>query len=483
SGDRILVLKWAYDLNLFDLGPRRWDVAVFKNPSDGQANYIKRIVGLPGEVLEVIDGNVYAAAIDDLKQKEPGLVEALDALRLQVARQRTASIRPTTGHGGMGYERPDLMAEFERLNKRLLPHLRIQRKTRLAQESLWIEVYNHDYCPPGQPGNRPLSPVRWVPLGQAAEQAWNTSRPEIVFAAESDEPLAIRFEGKPIRDYMAYNFSQMLGRQDDGNNPVGDVRLQFTVIPDGGDGSIRLRINRDLDTFMAEVAMDGTVSLDHLCTDLPGGRQNIGQARLQPFARGQAVSLILANVDYRVALEVDGREVLWTSDQQYRPNLKRGIEISYDGDRLIQPTQVEIAARRLTGRLRHLRLDRDVYYRSLRQDERPAHGPENAYLGWPGWGTAGCPIMLRSDRVVDGKFYFGEYFMLGDNSPASKDSRRWWELGPHLVQLGDEYQLGTVPGDQLIGRAFFVYWPAGYRPSWAANLGLIPNVGRMRWIR
>ncbi len=38
--------------------------------------------------------------------------------------------------------------------------------------------------------------------------------------------------------------------------------------------------------------------------------------------------------------------------------------------------------------------------------------------------------------------------MLGDNSPASKDSRLWLEVGPHLRRLGLDYQLGTVPDDR-----------------------------------
>ena len=100
----------------------------------------------------------------------------------------------------------------------------------------------------------------------------------------------------------------------------------------------------------------------------------------------------------------------------------------------------------------------------------------NPFFKWPGWGTQGWPIMLR-----DGEH--SEYFMLGDNSPGSKDSRLWWEIGPHLQHLGEEYQVGTVPADQLIGRAFFVYWPSGYRRAWTADIGIIPNFGRMRWIR
>jgi hypothetical protein len=78
--------------------------------------------------------------------------------------------------------------------------------------------------------------------------------------------------------------------------------------------------------------------------------------------------------------------------------------------------------------------------------------------------------------------------MLGDNSPASKDSRLWDVAGAHLSDRGEHYQLGTVPADQIIGPAFFVYWPSGLRPSWLPiskvnELGVIPNVGRMRWIR
>ncbi|NOX56779.1 MAG: signal peptidase I [Planctomycetes bacterium] len=45
KGDRILVTKFTYEFSR----PRRWDVAVFKYPEEPKTNYIKRIVGLPGE--------------------------------------------------------------------------------------------------------------------------------------------------------------------------------------------------------------------------------------------------------------------------------------------------------------------------------------------------------------------------------------------------------------------------------------------------
>ncbi|GIW73032.1 MAG: hypothetical protein KatS3mg102_2574 [Planctomycetota bacterium] len=54
-GDRILVNKMSYRLQ----EPARFDIAVFKYPLDPDENFIKRIVGLPGETLEVHAGDLY----------------------------------------------------------------------------------------------------------------------------------------------------------------------------------------------------------------------------------------------------------------------------------------------------------------------------------------------------------------------------------------------------------------------------------------
>ncbi|MCK4752057.1 MAG: signal peptidase I [Planctomycetes bacterium] len=55
NGDRILVLKYIYQF----IEPKRWDVIVFKNPLEPSTNYIKRLVALPGEIIEIIDGDIY----------------------------------------------------------------------------------------------------------------------------------------------------------------------------------------------------------------------------------------------------------------------------------------------------------------------------------------------------------------------------------------------------------------------------------------
>ena len=61
KGDRIFVLKCIYQF----LEPNRWDVVVFNPPMDPKINYIKRMIGLPGEKVEIIDGDVYIN--DDLE--------------------------------------------------------------------------------------------------------------------------------------------------------------------------------------------------------------------------------------------------------------------------------------------------------------------------------------------------------------------------------------------------------------------------------
>ncbi|WP_345683730.1 signal peptidase I [Novipirellula caenicola] len=59
NGDRILVSKFAYTLS----EPERWDVIVFKFPGNPKQNYIKRLVGLPGETLRIHHGDVYRQPI------------------------------------------------------------------------------------------------------------------------------------------------------------------------------------------------------------------------------------------------------------------------------------------------------------------------------------------------------------------------------------------------------------------------------------
>ena len=68
TGDRIFGFRLAYGLNLDFFGheiskkikdPERFDIIIFKYPDDESVDYLKRIIGLPGETVEIISGKVY----------------------------------------------------------------------------------------------------------------------------------------------------------------------------------------------------------------------------------------------------------------------------------------------------------------------------------------------------------------------------------------------------------------------------------------
>jgi signal peptidase I len=44
---------------IFPDKPQRGDVVVFRKPSDTKINYIKRIIGLPGDKIQIIDGQIF----------------------------------------------------------------------------------------------------------------------------------------------------------------------------------------------------------------------------------------------------------------------------------------------------------------------------------------------------------------------------------------------------------------------------------------
>ena len=70
-GDRVITLRLAY---LFS-DPKRGDIVVFPYPDDESVDYIKRIIGLPGETIEGKEGLVY---IDGKPLNEPYVRASLD---------------------------------------------------------------------------------------------------------------------------------------------------------------------------------------------------------------------------------------------------------------------------------------------------------------------------------------------------------------------------------------------------------------------
>ena len=72
-GDRLFVTKYTYGYSkhsfpfsppifkgrLFQKEPKRGDIVVFKTPADNRTDYIKRLIGLPGDKIQFIDSNLF----------------------------------------------------------------------------------------------------------------------------------------------------------------------------------------------------------------------------------------------------------------------------------------------------------------------------------------------------------------------------------------------------------------------------------------
>tara|TARA_B100001057_G_scaffold166032_1_gene166746 strand:+ start:1639 stop:2379 length:741 start_codon:yes stop_codon:yes gene_type:complete len=72
-GDRLFVSKYAYGYSkhsfpfspsiynkrIFSKEPKRGDLVVFKTPADNRTDYIKRLIGLPGDSIQFINGDIY----------------------------------------------------------------------------------------------------------------------------------------------------------------------------------------------------------------------------------------------------------------------------------------------------------------------------------------------------------------------------------------------------------------------------------------
>ncbi len=448
KGDRILVFKWPFDIGGSRFDPKRWDVIVFKDPEDGTTNFIKRCVGLPNEVLMILDGDLYTVPVSELS------AEAKRDFENNISEKHRFVTGEATGM--LGQVSTKTYGELD-------AKLRVVRKTPEAQRVLWYNVYDHDY-PPRDPGK---GQPNWVAV-RAATSGWDIAPRRLRYRPATDRDDYVALAGKEIRASNAYNIRENRAPM------VSDQRVRFVLTPEDASATVRIKLSKWGRNFWAVIRTEGTVSLVESLEMPDETVPAMASGRVSTIAPGQASEVRFENADYRLALWIDGQEVLATSSDPasrayYGPDVARIRRERREPGALTPRIYGSDGAFELT----HIAVDRDEYYYS------EVHISPIQRLPWAprmGWASPTSPIMLRE----------GEYFMLGDNTAASKDSRLWDEVGPHLRDRGESFQLGTVPRDQLIGKAFFVYWPAGFRLDWLPlldRIGIIPDVGRMRWIR
>lgn len=461
TGDRILVLK--YLAGIFD--PARFDVAVFKNPTQPTENYIKRLVGLPNEQIAIIDGDIF------VRTPQPN--------------------EPTINPNNLEDPTPWLRDGW-----------RIARKPPVVQDAVWQPVFDSQYSPvtPSGPGATSyIAPWRGSGPG-GINDGW-TIADNRVYNYDGVGPASLRFIDPPatgigadprrLVDRTAYN---ELPTTPDDEFPVSDVRIRLGVEPVASPVTVNAVIAVHGHIFTATLTPDGNATLTSSLTfqTRPDGSQNdpnqqttlaTAQLRRGALDVGRITNLEFAYADQQLQLRADGRLILqhdlnWTPAQrivyatgQHLDAILRSRRLASDpvlaGELLARPDTYKharpVVSWTFTGgpvNLHRVAVDRDLFY-------RPAQLGRGQNIMTARGGTPARTVTLGKDQ----------HFVLGDNSARSLDSRFW---GAHAPWINDQIDptVGVVHRKLMIGKAFFVYFPSllpgGPVPA--------PDAGKLRMI-
>ena len=418
SGDRILVDKFAYDF----ADPARWDVVVFKYPEDAKTNYIKRLVGLPGETVIIAGGDIWTRKAGG----EPVIARKPPAKRRAMLQPVHDSDRVPLPLARAGW--PTAWSDWSAAAG---PACRWETDDDGRSYSV--------ACAVGQAAE--LRFRRFVPT----DQDWRDAR-----AGQTPARPAPTI----VEDDQPYNTNPTRLHQ------VGDLALEARLVSRSSTGRV-----------ICDLVEHGR---RHACEiDLETGEARLLVAGLDPAEAATAVTgvrgrgswrLLFANVDDELSLAVDGRPIDFSGDTTWQslpdggahavgPPPEPGMPEPSD----LAPVGIRVEGADVT--LSGLRVLRDVYYIPAVDVGRDGRVIEEPVLEFP----------LAEDQ----------FFVLGDNSAASKDSRLW--LGPHHVDRR-----------LLIGRALAVFWPHAVPARWSVPLTLggwelrlpsWPNFARMRFVR
>ncbi|MFO0899864.1 MAG: signal peptidase I [Pirellulales bacterium] len=469
NGDRILVGKFPYDF----ADPERWDVVVFKYPGDAKTNFIKRLVGLPKETVRIYRGDLYV--------KPEGAPD--DAFK-------------------------------------------IARKPPEKVQAMLQEVYSSDYPAPDLEKSK--WPARWQPWPAGAAGGWTTAdhgrsfqlaadggehwlryqhilptsrdwrelRAQASARPGADPTLSDRMRPQLITDFYAYNTGR--SRDDFNSQPnsrietlglhwVGDLavdctlevgKAQGTALFDLVEGGQHFRCSIDLGTGAAALSTDGAPQF---------------APKAQTSVRGPgSYEICFANVDDQLLLWVDGRVVQFdqpTTFDQF--DLPTGEPVSTPRD-LGDLAPVGVGGKDAELTVRHLRVRRDIYYIAGRKfgglvdyDFRGNNFRFDAedlaeLMSNPARWSA-----FDNLEAADYPLAEDQFFVLGDNSPYSKDSRLWSEESLPGALHGNKRLGHYVDRDLLVGKALFIYWPHsdGVIPGTSIPFPFFPNVPKMGFVR
>lgn len=243
NGDRILVFKCLYQF----VDPQRWDVIVFKNPDNPKENYIKRLLGLPGETIEIIDGDIY---IDG----------------------------------------------------------QIARKPDQVQKELWMPICNNDYRPVNPNLNRAFNNHQWQPPFNFGASSWkigDSDPTQLVLDSDAGRLQTLTYGAPSANDFTvayAYNELRLQRRAPE----CSDLMMQFYVEPSSLDGQIGIALNKYGVEYRAWIDLAGEMALATV-----DGQQHtiLKQTSIRRPKAGQAVLMKFAVVDHQLLFAFGSDEI------------------------------------------------------------------------------------------------------------------------------------------------------------------------------
>ena len=476
TGDRILVNKFAYELD----DPKRWDIIVFKFPGEARQNYIKRLIGLPGEVIRIEHGDIYTTQTDwngfRIARKPPRKLPAMLQLVHDthfVAKQLVEAGWPTPGRW-----HADDPAAWE-----IAGDGRTHGLAGSPDADRWIR-YRH------------VVPTQydWATIEQGQLPSGLDQRPGQLIndfyaynAYVGHESRAKSAQGHPYGHPVNYVTDEKFGL-----HWVGDLALECDLEVVSGQGELLLDL--------VEAGRHYTCRID-TATGRATLAINGGREAFRQDVQGKPVVTItgqtsvrkpgkyrvrFANVDDELNLWIDNRLCRFDAPARYVPPTDSQPKWSPEDPGDAAP--LGVGGRGIDLRIDRLRVLRDVYYVAAQGSgvtndyDHSKLGPE--FTQWETWSSIqevfanprswSTTALFGARRHVDFPLEEDQFFPLGDNSPQSLDGRLWTPSSERFVHR-----------DLLVGKAFFIYWPHPWyvKIPGETKLPIIPNVRKMGWIR
>lgn len=487
-GDRILVNKYGYSGN----EPERWDVVVFKFPGNGEMNYIKRLVGLPGERLRLYQGDLF---LRPLGTDEPFEIERKPADKVRAMLQPVHDTDYDAAHlyeagwplrwsAGEGW---DIDAEAGELTVAQTFSI-----TANATEDspAWLR-YQH-FVP---------KPKDWS-LVRAFHETGD-------YLNLSKEVWQNQIKPELISDFNPYNANLLRKHLNEGHVEVepfqygaqwvGDLAVRAEVEVGHAEGALLLDLVEAGRHFTCRVDLStgkATFSIE--------GVDDFSPTAQTPIEGTGSYELLFANVDDQLLLWVDGNlveiEGATYGERELGPRENWIPETSEEDPGDLAPVGIGAEGAEVT--VSRLEVLRDIYYIAVDENDARFNTPK-AFLEYlppdESMTTTDGNYLRRLDdpREVftnpdtwqrfttrrDREFSLekDQFFVLGDNSPASQDCRLWNVKNPsNGGRPGGAY----LDRRMLTGEAVCVFWPH----SWGAIPGLpklpgFPNFRDMRIVR